>query len=58
MAQIVPAFAVRSSFGISIIDGPPRYEASSSFIPETSKGCRTMVFSPNGKYFAWVNSIS
>lgn len=48
-------FAVRSSSGISIVFGPPSYGNLPEFDPIQSKSCRTMLFSPDGKYFAFVN---
>lgn len=49
------SITVRSSSGISVVSGPPKYEAVDKFVPEVSKTCRIMLFSPDGKYFAWAN---
>ncbi|XP_066588986.1 eukaryotic translation initiation factor 2A [Prorops nasuta] len=54
----VPCVAVRGSTGISLSQGPPSYEAVSAFPKDDSKMCKAMLFSPEGKYFAWSNGIS
>lgn len=48
---------VRSSSGISVVSGSSKYEAINAFPPETNKVCRTMVFSPDGKFFAYANGV-
>jgi len=49
------AFAVRSSSGINVNWGPPAFGTNDAFKPVTTKACRTMLFSPTGEYFAYVN---
>lgn len=51
-------YVVRSSSGIGVFSGSPSYENVDSFTPESSKSCRIMVFSPDGKYFAWSNGLA
>ncbi|XP_011505945.1 PREDICTED: eukaryotic translation initiation factor 2A [Ceratosolen solmsi marchali] len=58
MALIVPCVAIRGSTGISITQGPPTYEPVSLFTKDDSKVCKTMAFSPMGRYFTWVNGSS
>lgn len=48
---------VRSSSGIGIVTGKPKYEPVNSFPQEISKSCRTMIFSTDGKFFAYANGI-
>ena len=48
-------FSVRGSTGINVGQGPPTYDAVSAFSKDDSKSCRTMFFSPEGRYFAWAN---
>lgn len=48
-------YVVRGSSGISVVLGPPDYEDVQEFIPVQSKVCRTMLFSPDGSCFAYVN---
>lgn len=48
-------FAVRSSIGINFESGPPQFGPFSGFTEITSKSCRTMLFSPNGQYFSYVD---
>lgn len=48
-------FVVRSSSGISVALGPPHYKSLPEFNAVESKSCRTMLFSPDGKYFAFVS---
>lgn len=52
---IIWLFTVRSSSGISVALGPPNYGNLQEFDPIQSKSCRTMLFSPDGKYFALVS---
>ncbi|XP_034939698.1 eukaryotic translation initiation factor 2A [Chelonus insularis] len=54
MAVNSPCLAVRSSKGINLYHGPPVYEDVPEFTKDESKACRTMVFSPDGKYFGWI----
>ncbi|XP_025830604.1 eukaryotic translation initiation factor 2A-like, partial [Agrilus planipennis] len=54
MATSIP-IAVRSSIGVSMGLGPPDYKNLDAFTPVISKTCRTMLFSPDGRYFAYVN---
>ncbi|XP_076659679.1 eukaryotic translation initiation factor 2A [Halictus rubicundus] len=58
MALTVPCVAVRGSNGVSLGQGPPSYESVKSFPKDDSKTCRAMGFSPDGRYFAWVNGLS
>ncbi|XP_078034618.1 eukaryotic translation initiation factor 2A [Augochlora pura] len=58
MALPVPCVAVRGSNGVSLGQGPPSYESVKSFPKDDSKMCRAMVFSPEGRYFAWVNGAT
>lgn len=46
---------MRGSTGINLSQGPPTYETVSAFTKDDSKHCKAMLFSPNGKYFAWAN---
>ncbi|XP_015189376.1 PREDICTED: eukaryotic translation initiation factor 2A [Polistes dominula] len=55
MALTVPCVAVRGSTGISLGQGPPSYEPVTTFPKDDSKLCRVMLFSPDGRYFAWTN---
>ncbi|XP_003707307.2 eukaryotic translation initiation factor 2A [Megachile rotundata] len=57
MALTVPCVAVRGSIGISLGQGPPSYEPVKTFPKDDSKTCKAMVFSPEGRYFAWVNGM-
>lgn len=56
MATSIP-IAVRSSNGINVNLGPPSFGTVSEFVPVLSRTCRTMLFSPDGKYFAYVNGL-
>lgn len=47
--------AARSSSGISLSFGPPNFRNVEEFDPIQSKSCRSMLFSPDGSYFAYVN---
>ncbi|XP_012262464.2 eukaryotic translation initiation factor 2A [Athalia rosae] len=58
MASIVPCLAVRGSTGTSLGHGPPTYETVTEFPRDVGKSCKAMLFSPEGRYFAWVNGIS
>jgi len=58
MASAVPVVAVRGSTGISVNQGPPSYELVTKFKRDDSKHCRTMMFSPQGEYFAWANGTN
>ncbi|CAK9813891.1 Eukaryotic translation initiation factor 2A [Anthophora quadrimaculata] len=58
MALTVPCVAVRGSIGISLGQGPPSYEPVKTFPKDDSKMCKAMAFSPEGRYFAWVNGMS
>ncbi|XP_035719683.1 eukaryotic translation initiation factor 2A-like isoform X2 [Vespa mandarinia] len=58
MALTVPCVAVRGSTGISLGQGPPSYEPVTTFPKDDSKLCRVMLFSPDGRYFAWTNETS
>ncbi|KAF2900544.1 hypothetical protein ILUMI_05644 [Ignelater luminosus] len=53
MESAIP-IAVRSSSGISVNWGPPKFTINDAFEEVRSKGCRAMLFSPNGDYFAYV----
>ncbi|XP_074099510.1 eukaryotic translation initiation factor 2A [Cotesia typhae] len=55
MAENIPCVAVRGSTGISVSNGPPRYEEVSSFVKDDGRNCKCMTFSPDGKYFAWIS---
>lgn len=50
-------FLVRGSTGISLNYGPPGYDLVVAFTRDESKYCKTMIFSPDGKYFAWINGF-
>jgi translation initiation factor 2A len=54
MTSIIP-FAARSSAGITLTAGPPVFENLETFKSLQSKTCRTMLFSPDGNYFAFVD---
>ncbi|XP_017891811.1 eukaryotic translation initiation factor 2A [Ceratina calcarata] len=58
MALTVPCVAVRGSIGISVGQGPPSYEPVKAFPKDDSKTCKAMAFSPEGRYFAWVNGTA
>lgn len=58
MALNVPCVAVRGSIGISLGQGPPSYEPVKSFPKDDSKTCKAMAFSPEGRYFAWINGMT
>lgn len=47
---------VRGSTGISLSYGPPKYEDLTAFVKDDNKSCKAMVFSPDGKYFAWISA--
>lgn len=49
---------VRGSTGINLAQGPPSYESVKAFPKDESRTCKTMLFSPDGKYFAWVNGAT
>lgn len=49
---------MRGSTGISLGQGPPSYEPVTTFPKDDSKLCRVMLFSPDGRYFAWTNETS
>lgn len=51
-------FLVRGTTGINLAQGPPSYESVKTFPKDDSKTCRTMLFSPDGRYFVWVNGVS
>nr|CAD7424055.1 unnamed protein product [Timema monikensis] len=57
-AILIQTIEVRGSTGVSINLGPPSYDLVSAFTREDSKACKTMVFDPQGKYFAWVNGVT
>ncbi|CAH1183593.1 unnamed protein product [Phaedon cochleariae] len=46
--------AVRSSSGIELLLGPPNYGYEQEFTTVQTKSCRTMLFSPDGQYLAYV----
>ncbi|KAK9754402.1 Eukaryotic translation initiation factor eIF2A [Popillia japonica] len=54
MATSIP-IAVRGSNGISVDLGPPSFGNLNDFSPVLSKSCRTLLFSSDGKYFAYIN---
>ncbi|XP_054011348.1 eukaryotic translation initiation factor 2A [Hylaeus anthracinus] len=58
MALPVPCVAVRGTIGVSLGQGPPSYEAVKSFPKDDSKTCKAMAFSPEGRFFAWINGMS
>ncbi|XP_033227264.1 eukaryotic translation initiation factor 2A [Belonocnema kinseyi] len=58
MASTIPCLAVRGSTGINVGQGPPTYDAVSAFSKDDSKSCKTMLFSPEGRFFAWANGSS
>lgn len=49
---------MRGSIGISLGQGPPSYEPVKTFPKDDSKTCSAMAFSPEGRYFAWVNGMT
>lgn len=49
---------MRGTTGINLAQGPPSYEPVKTFPKDDSKTCKAMLFSPDGKYFAWVNGVS
>ncbi|XP_071440614.1 eukaryotic translation initiation factor 2A [Hetaerina americana] len=51
----IPTVAIRGSTGISLNYGPPNYDLITTFTRDDSKTCKAMIFSPDGKYFAWAN---
>ncbi|XP_051164152.1 eukaryotic translation initiation factor 2A [Leptopilina boulardi] len=57
MALTVPCLAVRGSNGLTLGQGPPSYMTETAFSRDDSKACKTMLFSPDGRYFAWANGI-
>ncbi|KAJ3655179.1 hypothetical protein Zmor_014316 [Zophobas morio] len=48
-------FAVRSSNGIVLRVGPPQLQDLEKYGTVQGRTCRTMLFSPDGSYFAYVN---
>lgn len=50
-------FLVRGSSGIGLSQGPPSYESVSDFQRDDSRSCKLMMFSPDGRYFAWMNGL-
>ena len=52
------SFAVRSSLGISLNHGPPKFNSNDAFNNVLSKSCRTMLFDPTGQYFAYVDGLN
>ncbi|EFN71867.1 Eukaryotic translation initiation factor 2A [Camponotus floridanus] len=57
MASPIPCVAVRGSTGINLAQGPPSYEPVKTFPKDDSRTCKAMLFSPDGRYFAWVNAV-
>lgn len=47
--------SIRSSSGINVYHGPPKFDNVQDFSAVQSKSCRTMLFDPDGKFFAYVN---
>ncbi|RZC34495.1 eukaryotic translation initiation factor 2A, partial [Asbolus verrucosus] len=45
----------RSSNGIVLSVGPPLFKPLDEYEPVQSKSCRTMLFSPDGQYFAYID---
>ncbi|EFN83994.1 Eukaryotic translation initiation factor 2A [Harpegnathos saltator] len=58
MASPIPCVAVRGTTGINLAQGPPSYEPVKTFPKDDSKTCKTMLFSPDGKYLVWVNGVN
>nr|CAH7758227.1 unnamed protein product [Callosobruchus chinensis] len=50
--------AARSSSGVRLFRGPPGFGDDERFSPVQSKTCKAVLFSPDGKYFAYVNNQS
>lgn len=48
---------MRGSNGLTLGQGPPSYMTETAFSRDDSKACKTMLFSPDGRYFAWANGI-
>lgn len=46
---------MRGSTGITVGQGPPSYEPLKTFPKDDSRNCKAMLFSPDGRYFAWVS---
>ncbi|KAL0281567.1 UNVERIFIED_CONTAM: hypothetical protein PYX00_002515 [Menopon gallinae] len=57
MSAAMPVVAVRGSTGISMNYGPPGYDPVTAFTRDDNKTCRRMLFSPDGRCFAWINGI-
>ncbi|GAB1868971.1 Eukaryotic translation initiation factor 2A [Camponotus japonicus] len=57
MASPIPCVAVRGSTGINLAQGPPSYEPVKTFPKDDSRTCKAMLFSPDGRYFAWINAV-
>lgn len=49
---------MRGSTGVNLAQGPPSYEPVKTFPKDDSRSCKTMLFSPDGRYFAWINAVS
>ncbi|KYN33010.1 Eukaryotic translation initiation factor 2A [Trachymyrmex septentrionalis] len=54
--EIIRSDSVRGSNGINLAYGPPSYEPVKTFPKDDNKNCKTMLFSPDGQYFAWSNA--
>ncbi|XP_050312953.1 eukaryotic translation initiation factor 2A [Anthonomus grandis grandis] len=57
MESSIPIFT-RSSGGISAILGPPQLNPFDKLPEIQSKSCRTLLFSPDGSYLAYVNGAT
>ncbi|XP_050538553.1 eukaryotic translation initiation factor 2A isoform X2 [Daktulosphaira vitifoliae] len=52
----VPNLAVRGSTGLNLYQGIAPFNSVSTLSPELSSSCKFMIFSANGKHFAWINA--
>ncbi|CAH1133754.1 unnamed protein product [Ceutorhynchus assimilis] len=55
MESSIPIFT-RGSAGITSISGPPSLKRFDEFPPINNKSCRTILFSPDGSYFAYTSA--
>ncbi|XP_050432890.1 eukaryotic translation initiation factor 2A [Adelges cooleyi] len=51
----VPNVAVRGSTGLALYQGIAPFNLVPNFPSDSSPACKFMIFSPNGKHFAWIN---
>ncbi|XP_025419093.1 eukaryotic translation initiation factor 2A [Sipha flava] len=48
--------AVRGSTGLLLYQSTPTFDPVPNFLPEVTLSCKFMLFSPNGKHFAWITN--